>query len=76
MKSLFTFFFLLATELSFSQGQTLIFSYVDRKVQKVEVSSPDSLAQNLTSPYATDLEKSVQFLDGSLKIFPTEQKMW
>ena len=57
MKSLFTFFFLLAIKLSFSQGQTLNFSYVDRKVQKVEVNSPDSLAQKLTSSYATDLEK-------------------
>ena len=57
MKSLFTFFFSLAMKLSFSQGQTVNLAYVDRKVQKVEVSSPDSLAQKLTSSYVTDLEK-------------------
>src|SRR5688500_12528083 len=56
MKSLFTFFFLLIIKLSFSQGQTLNFSYIDRKVQKIDVSSPDRLAQKLTSSYVTDLE--------------------
>ena len=55
MKSLFTFFFLLIIGQSFSQG--LNFFYIDRKVQQVAVSSPDSLAQKLTSSYATDLEK-------------------
>jgi len=57
MKSLFTFFFSLAMKLSFSQGQTVNLAYVDRKVQNVDVSSPDSLAQKLTSSYVTDLEK-------------------
>ena len=57
MKSLFTFFFLLIIKQSFSQEQTFNFSYIDRKVQRVKVSSPDSLAQELTSSYSTDVEK-------------------
>ena len=55
MKGLFTLFFLVIIGKSFSQG--LNFSYLDRNVLLVEVSSPDSLAQKLTSSYATDLEK-------------------
>ena len=57
MKGVFTFCFLLTIKFSFSQGQGLNFSYIDRKVQKVEVSVPDSLAQELTASYVTDLEK-------------------
>ena len=57
MKSLITFFFLLTISQTFSQGETLNFSYIDRKVQRVGVSAPDSLAQKLTSSYGTDLEK-------------------
>lgn len=57
MKGLFTFIFLLIINLSFSQGEALNFSNIDRKVQKVQVSTPDSLAQKLTSSYVTDLEK-------------------
>jgi transglutaminase/protease-like cytokinesis protein 3 len=57
MRSLFTFLFLLFMKLAFSQGQSLNFSYIDRKVQSVESSSPEQLAQKLTSSYTTDLEK-------------------
>ena len=57
MKSLFTFIFLLIIKLSFSQKQSLNFSYIDRKVQSVEVCSPDSLAKKLTASYTTDIEK-------------------
>ena len=57
MKGLLTFFFLLVIKLSFPQGQSLNFAYIDRKVQSVEACAPDSLAQRLTANYTTDIEK-------------------
>ena len=57
MKSLLTFTLLLIIKLSFSQKQSLNFSYIDRKVQSVDVCSPDSLAKKLTASYTNDIEK-------------------
>ena len=57
MKGIISIFFLLITKLSFSQKQSLNFSYIDRKVQSIEACAPDSLAQKLSASYATDVEK-------------------
>ena len=57
MKGVISIFFLLITKLSFSQKQSLNFSYIDRKVQSIEACAPDSLAQKLSASYATDVEK-------------------
>lgn len=57
MKGLLTLFFSLFIQLSFSQGQALNFSYIDRKVGSVNVSTPDSLAKELTASYTSDIEK-------------------
>ena len=57
MKSFITLFFLVFANCSFSQKQSLNFSYIDRKVQSVEFCAPDSLAKTLTAFYTTDVEK-------------------
>ena len=58
MKGIISIIFLMITKLSFSQKQSLNFSYIDRKVQSIEVCAPDSLAQRLSSSYVTDVEKT------------------
>ena len=57
MKGVISIFFLLITKLSFSQKQSLNFSYIDRKVQSIEACAPDSLAEKLSATYVTDVEK-------------------
>jgi hypothetical protein len=57
MKGIISIFFLLITKLSFSQKQSLNFSYIDRKVQSIEACAPDSLAEKLSASYVTDVEK-------------------
>lgn len=41
----------------FAQKKAVNFSPIDWRVEKIESTSPDTLAQLLTAPYTTDLEK-------------------
>src|SRR5881398_325877 len=53
---LISFFFLKAA--SFAQKHQESFSAIDWRVQSIEPSTPESLAQKLTSAYSSDLEKT------------------
>jgi transglutaminase/protease-like cytokinesis protein 3 len=57
MKTCITILCLLFVKLSFSQKNSVIFSYIDGKVRSVEFSRPDSLAKRLTESYVSDVEK-------------------
>ena len=57
MKNGITILFLLFVKLSFSQKNSVNFSYIDRKVHSVEFRRPDSLAKRLTESYVSDVEK-------------------
>ena len=57
MKNGITVLFLLFVKLSFSQKNSVNFSYIDRKVHSVEFGRPDSLARRLTESYVSDVEK-------------------
>lgn len=56
MKIFFSFF-LLISSYGICQPALLDFTLVDSRVKEVPYSSPDTLAQNLTAPYVTDIEK-------------------
>lgn len=49
--------FLFLTHLVHAQGRTVPFSRIDWAVQSVDAATPEALAQQLTAPYTTDLEK-------------------
>jgi transglutaminase/protease-like cytokinesis protein 3 len=57
MKLLATIFLVFVFNLSFVQGQKVDFSSIDYRVQFIDATNPDSLAQKLVAPYTDDLQK-------------------
>lgn len=50
-------FFLFISSYGICQTAPLDFALIDSRVKEVQSCSPDTLAQNLTAPYVTDIEK-------------------
>jgi hypothetical protein len=57
MKITFAGLLLLLTYCAGAQGRPVSFSRIDWVVQTVDATTPEALAQQLTAPYTTDLEK-------------------
>lgn len=57
MKITIAVVFLFLTHLANAQGRTVSFSRIDWAVQTIDAATPEALAQQLTTPYTTDLEK-------------------
>lgn len=57
MKTGVIIIFVLITQLAFAQKSPANYSSIDWNVLNIEASTPAELAQKLTSPYKTDLEK-------------------
>lgn len=57
MRWLFGGLFLLVSTLSVAQDKPVSFSSIDLRVQKIDAVSLDSLSQQLTAPYVTEMEK-------------------
>ncbi len=57
MRLPFAIIFFFVAPFAAAQGRAVSFSRIDWAVQSVDASTPEALAQRLTAPYATDLEK-------------------
>jgi len=57
MKILFSVLFLFLTSVLYAQNRSINFSRIDWAAQSIDASTPEALAQQLTAPYTTDLEK-------------------
>ena len=57
MKLLICCLLLLLSTFCFSQSKAVNFSAIDWRAEKIESTSPDTLAKLLTASYTTDLEK-------------------
>ncbi len=57
MKLPIFFFLMLFANVGFTQSKTVSFSEIDWRAENIESTSPDTLAQLLTAPYNTQLEK-------------------
>jgi hypothetical protein len=58
MKICATIIFLFITQLAFAQKRLPNYYSIDREVLNINASTPQELAQKLTSPYKTDFEKT------------------